>query len=270
MWRGEGFFFGSTRSVSRRRNDDHDDDDGQKQPTRESVRCPFLVGDGGSREGGAPASRPRGSRPRARLDAHLLLRQAERHQQALPQPHAGVGGDGARARARRARESGDERVRPRRDTRARDFDFSSTEEVSAARARGKKAALVAVAFSSRRRLRCIRVTPRRNGRRSQGRQTPQTRGAWPLTLGARPFATRRAPSIARSRLVDFLRSIPSARRESTRCLERSIDARSRLSPPFRSQPPLPSSRTLFTASYTRRRMAATTAAAAAAGSALPR
>ena len=89
------------------------------------------------------------------------------------------------------------------------------------------------------------------------------------TLGARPFATRRAPSIARSRLVDFLRSIPSARRESTRCLERSIDARSRLSPPFRSQPPLPSSRTLFTASYTRRRMAATTAAAAAAGSALP-
>ena len=182
----------------------------------------------------------------------------------------GRGGDGARARARRARESGDERVRPRRDTRARDFDFSSTEEVSAARARGKKAALVAVAFSSRRRLRCIRVTPRRNGRRSQGRQTPQTRGAWPLTLGARPFATRRAPSIARSRLVDFLRSIPSARRESTRCLERSIDARSRLSPPFRSQPPLPSSRTLFTASYTRRRMAATTAAAAAAGSALPR
>ena len=250
---------------------DHDDDDRQKQPSRESVRCPFLVGDGGSREGGAPASRPRGSRPRARLDAHLLLRQAERHQQALPQPHAGVGGDGARARARRARESGDERVRPRRDTRARDFDFSSTEEVSAARARGKKAALVAVAFSSRRRLRCIRVTPRRNGRRSQGRQTPQTRGAWPIRPSARGLlrhaARRRSRDPASSTSSD-----PSHPRD-----EKALDVSSARSTPGRAchllsahSPTSPVFSHTLHASYTRRRMAVTTAAAAAAGSALPR
>ena len=149
-WRGEGqgFFFGSTRSVSRRRNDDHDDDDGQKQPTRESVRCPFLVGDGGSREGGAPASRPRGSRPRARLDAHLLLRQAERHQQALPQPHAGVGGT-ERGRVRAARASLGTSAFGRGATRERATSISARPKRCRPRARAEKRRLSSRSHSVR-------------------------------------------------------------------------------------------------------------------------
>ena len=228
----------------------------------EALGCLFL---GGSRARGR-GSRPRASGPRARLDAYLLLRQAERHQQALPQPHAFVGvGRSAGACAPRARVWA-ERVRPRCTRERATFDFWR-----AARrcGRGKKAALVA-------RIHQFAPTPPVSPRHASPKWAAITGAANATdtgcvvhtTLGARPFATRRAASIARSRLVDFLRSIRATRKHFFVSSARSTPGRachllsahnllSRLL--THSSPP-----------YTRRRMAATTAAAAAAGSALPR
>ncbi len=270
MWRGEGFFFGSTRSVSRRRNDDHDDDDGQKQPTRESVRCPFLVGDGGSREGGAPASRPRGSRPRARLDAHLLLRQAERHQQALPQPHAGVGGGrSAGACAPRARVWGRARSAAARHASARLRFQLDRRGVGRARARKKG--------GSRRGRIQFAPTPPVYPRHASPKWAAITGAANATDTGCVAFDPRRAAFCDTPRAVD--REIPPRRLppihpiRATRkhSMSRALDRRPVAlvtSFPLTTSSPVFSH--TFSPPYTRRRMAVTTAAAAAAGSALPR
>lgn len=120
-------------------------------------------------------------------------------------PMRSWGWDEAQARARRARESGPSAF-------GRVAHASARRSISGARVAGKRRLSSRAFISSRRRLRCLRVTPRRNGRRSQGRQTPQTRGAWFETPRKRGVP-RRAASIARSRVAD-VPADPSGRRTS--------------------------------------------------------
>ena len=180
--------------------------------------------------------------PRPPDDAYLLLRQAERHQQALPQPHAFVGWDGA-PRARRARVWA-ERVRPRCTRLARDVRLGSRFLARGAQLRvkqvcvaGKRRLSWRAFVSSRRRLRCLRVTPRRNGRRSQGRQTPQTRGAW-FETPRRRGVPRRAARRSRDPASPTCPPIPPGGERASKALDRRL----RRSPP--TSPPRSRSRSL--------------------------
>lgn len=169
------------------------------------------------------------------------------------------GGGTERRRVRAARASLGRARSAALHTRARDVRFLARGS-AAVRVAGKRRLSSRAFISSRRRLRCLRVTPRRNGRRSQGRQTPQTRGAW-FETPRRRGGPEAAPRRSRDPASPTCPPIP----------QRSIDAFADppSEPPLRDSHPhvlsllsLPSSRV--------DRMAATTAAAAAAGSVPPR
>lgn len=223
----------------------------------EALECLFL---GGSRARGR-GSRPRASRPRARLDAYLLLRQAERHQQALPQPHAFVGvGRSAGACAPRARVWA-ESVRPRCTRERATFDFWR-----AARrcGRGKKGGSRRAHSSVRADASGVsasRLAEMGGDHRGGKRHRHGVRGLIPLESAACHAAPRRS----RDPALPTCPPIPPGGERASKALDRRL----RRSPPRRradvlvlSLLSLPSSRV--------DRMAATTAAAAAAGSVPPR
>jgi hypothetical protein len=246
---------------------DHDDDDRQKQPSRESVRCPFLVGDGGSRVEGR-RRRGRGDRvPAPASTRTFFFARPSATSRLFHSPMRAWGGT-ERGRVRAARASLGTSAFGRGATRERATSISARPKRCRPRARAEKRRL------SSRRIQ-FAPTPPVYPRHASPKWAAITGAANATdtgcvahtTLGARPFATRRAASIARSRLVDFLRSIRATRKHVSSARSTPgrachlLSAHSPTSPVF--------SHTLH-ASYTRRRMAVTTAAAAAAGSALPR
>lgn len=222
----------------------------------EALGCLFL---GGSRARGR-GSRPRASRPRARLDAYLLLRQAERHQQALPQPHAFVGvGRSAGACAPRARVWA-ERVRPR-CTRERATSRISGAGPGGSREKGGSRRAHSSVRADASGVSASRLAEMGGDHRGGKRHRHGVRGLRLLESAACHAAPRRS----RDPALPTCPPIPPGGERASKALDRRL----RRSPPRRradvlvlSLLSLPSSRV--------DRMAATTAAAAAAGSVPPR
>ena len=235
----------------------------QPRDTRKR-RCPFLVGDGGSRSRGAgvAAAGIASPRPPRRAPSSSPGRAPPAGSSTAP---CGRGGGTERGRVRAARASLGTNAFGRGATRERATSISSSKCRVVGRARARKKG------GSRRGRIQFAPTPPVYPRHASPKWAAITGAANATDTGcvardprraARHAAPRRSRDPASSTPAD-----PSARRESTE---------SARSTPGRAQPPprsptfsLPSSRALFTAS-TRRRMAATTAAAAAAGSAPPR
>lgn len=223
----------------------------------EALGCLFL---GGSRARGR-GSRPRASRPRARLDAYLLLRQAERHQQALPQPHAFVGvGRSAGACAPRARVWA-ERVRPRCTRERARRRISGARRAGGSREKGGSRRAHSSVRADASGVSASRLAEMGGDHRGGKRHRHGVRGLRPLESAACHAAPRRS----RDPALPTCPPIPPGGERASKALDRRL----RRSPPRRradvlvlSLLSLPSSRV--------DRMAATTAAAAAAGSVPPR